>query len=481
MRRVALAFLLVLYACAGVPVDHPAPAPQSLADAFAAAVRRQPRALFASLDAPVGPQALVDGQNTVTVAGHLGAWRARDGSWLVHVPATGARITAYSTSEGAAGAMLNVRGTNQTDVHASRLALPCAVVPCDALVVASTGSGRGGYWEAPGRSQCDQMLAVVFVPYQVGPGLLRPPAIGNDSLTRFLRTLPIPESIVDVATLPSVVDVDGLPIDWSAWGHGKPTIPYLTALLRRFGGECYDGWATDTRTPDHQHPGYGTAYASVVSQAGLQLCSTAPSAAKLELALAVVQRGLDLVGAFADSRRNYPSGGHMAGRKALVVLAGHLMAIEPMANPTSVVGPVFQEDGTYTAQPWWFGEWTAGWRFALTPPGDGALLGSPPATWGPVDAVQHDSFAWQIAGYMPQVVGAQVGTALTMRLLGRTRELGAAFDAMIDQWMQGPPAAARAQLELVGIRLPWQTSYSMVKGGGLCEAAWRRYASLPRT
>ncbi len=476
MRAAVTMLAVLLVACAAPSPPAPAGARQAFESAFARAVGEAPRALAAALDsAPLGRQTLRTSQIAVDVEGHLGAVQTRDGGWLVQVPANGARILAYSTTEGTAGAVLNVRGTNTADVHTSQVALPRAVVPGDALVVASTGSGRGGYWDAPGRSVVDEMLAVVFVPYRVGPGLLRPPALGNSDLARFLRSIPIPESAVHVERLPSVVDVAALPVDWAAWGAAEPTIPYLTALLQPFCGECYDGWATDTRTPDHQHPGYGTAYASVVSQALVQLCSTASLDAKRPLALAVAQRGLDLVGAFCDGRRNYPLGGHSAGRKALIVLTGHMIGVEAIADPTAFLGPVFQEDGCYSTQAWWFSGWTAGWRYSIA---TGSKLADPPATWGPVDAVAHDSWAWMVVGYMPQVVGAQVGTALAMRLLGRTREMGTAFDGLVGQWMAGPPTWADAQLRAVGITLPWGSDYAMARGAGFCAAAWRTAAQV---
>jgi hypothetical protein len=317
-------------------------------------------------------------------------------------------------------------------------------------------------------------MAVVFVPYAVGPGLLRPPAIGNSYLARFFRSLPIAESVVNLDRLPAVVDVQALGVNWASWGAAEPTIPYLTGLLRRFGGECYDGWSTDTRTPDWQHPGYGSAYASVVSQAMVQLCSTiSGTETKRPLALAVVQRGLDLVGAWCDGRRNYPLGGHSAGRKALVVVTGHLLGVEAFADPSSIVGAAFQEDLAYQPGQWWFGGWNATWRYRVEPMPK--TLADPPATWGAADATQHDSLAWQVAGYMPQVVGAQVGTALAMRLMGRTREWSAQADAMVAQWMAGPPAAAKAQLDAAGLTFPWGTDYALVKGAGLCAAAWKAH------
>lgn len=416
---------------------------------------------------------------SVTIVGHLGITRTRDGSWLVQVPADGsARVVAIESAR-QWGAMLNVRGTNTTDVHLQQPTLPLAVAPGDALVIAArSAGGREAYWDAPGRSQVDEAMAVVFVAYPVDASLLRPPAIGDGFLPRFFRVHPVPEHALDrsIEELPRVVDVDALPVNWGSWGAGKPTIPYLTDLLRRFGGECYDGWRTDDRTPDLQHPGYGTAFASVVSQAAVQLCSTASPEEKRPLALAVAQRGFDLASAFADGRVTFPLGGHCQGRKALIVLAGHLMRFEPFTDPTKYVGRVFAEDHCYTPKEWWPGVgWSTGWAFRIDAPFDGSMLTRPPAEWGPVTAPQHDAWAWMVAGYLPQVAGAQVGTALAMKLLGREREMGADFIRFIEQWMRGINLSADAQLRAAGIVLPWGTDYASVRGAGFCSAAWRSY------
>lgn len=419
-------------------------------------------------------ETLTTGLLSVELDGFLRAVRARDGGWIVTVPPSGATIVACRSSAGACRASLNVRGPNLLSPPAT-LRLPAAVVPGDALVLLAAGSGRGDYWPVDGRSSNVEAMPVVFVEYAAAPGYLRPPAIGDGSLVRLLRRTAVAESDVRLGRLPRVVDAAACTV--GGWGGETPTIPYLTALLGGFCGELWDSWATDTRTPDRQHPGYGSYLASVVSQALVQLCSTASDEQKLPLALAVVQWGLDLAGAFADGRRHVLGGGHCAGRKALVVMAGHLLGVEALAHPSAIVGPVFQEDLAYVAGDWWFGgDWNARWRFQLGGVGDASLCAQPPATWGAVVAPAHNTWAWAINGYMPQVVGAQVGTALAMRLMHREAAIGPAFVRMVEQWMQGPPAAARTELVAEGIALPWGTDYSVVRGAGFCAAAWRRYA-----
>lgn len=421
-------------------------------------------------------QVLADRALSVTITGHIAAHQARDLSWVVQVPADGAVVTHID----AARSELNRRGYADAPL-AGGVALPLTVRPGDALVLEGGAAMRSDYWPGPGRSRNAEAMAVVFVDYPIGPGMLRPPALGDSWLSRFFRAVSVPESSVDLAQLPSVIDVQELGVDWSAWGAAEPTIPYLTALLRRYGGEHRSGWATDGDTPDAAHPGYGSYYASIVSQALVQLCSTAPVESKRELALAIVQRGLDLVGAWADGRVGYPLGGHCAGRKALIVATGHLLGVNPIADPSAILGPVFQEDGCYRPGGWWFGGgWSARWQFRVEAPFDGRLLAQPPSTWGAVNAPGHDSQAWMIAGYMPQVVGVQVGTALAMRLMGRTREWSASGDAMVAQWMAGPPQAADDELRAAGINLAWGTDYALYRGSGFCSAAWREYADSHR-
>lgn len=419
-------------------------------------------------------QTLTTSLLSVAIDGHFAAAQTRDGGWLVTVPPEGAYVTSFQSSAGLSDACLNVRGGNMLSPP-PEIRLPQPVRPGDALVVLARGSGRGDYWSPPGSSRNVEAMPVVFVPYAAGPGLLRPPAIGDGYAPRLYRQAPIPESAIRLGRLPRIVDVDRLGVDWSAWGAGKPDIPYLTKLLGRFCGELWSGWGTADKTPDRQHPGYGSYLAAVVSQAMVQLCSTASDEAKLPLALAVAQWGIDLVGAFADSRRHDLGGGHCAGRLPLVIMAGHLLGIEEMANARFLVPGTFQEDLAYVRGEWWFPGWDARWRFQLGGISDGSLCVSPPSTWGDPNSPTHSTWAWCFK-YITQVVGAQVGTALAMQLMGREDAIGRPMVRMVQQFMQGPPADARAQLVDAGLSIPWGTDYSLDRGAGFCAAAWRRYA-----
>ena len=175
-RWVHVAALAILAGCISTPS---APAPQSVASAFAERFPED-QTLAATLStAPLAEETLTTGQISVVIRGHLGKVQTRDGGWIVQVPATGAEIVSYSTTEGNVGAALNVRGDNNDSIHNLQLTLPQAVTPADALVVASTydsGQGRNSYWSVPGRSAVDEMMPVVFVRYRTRPGLIRPPA-----------------------------------------------------------------------------------------------------------------------------------------------------------------------------------------------------------------------------------------------------------------------------------------------------------------
>ena len=427
-------------------------------------------------------QTLTDRQLSVTIVGHLGAVQTRDKSWIVQVPLNGScQITQISSSAGPWFAALNIPGNENTDIHSVVFPLPHSVVPGDALVALS-GSAGGNSMPAirfaPTSSAVDEAMAIVFVPYAVSPGLLRPPALGRrtNPIVHFFRTFgPIPEAMVQLDKLPSVIDLATLPVDWTAWGSYVPTFQNTLDLWGggRFCGDLYDGWRAADRVPWTQHQGYGTYYVGAMSTSMLMLCTTAPVAAKAPLAFALVQNGLDQVGAFADGRFLYPLGGHCWGRKTPIVLAGHLMGIEPFLNVSNYVGPQFAEDSLFTTT-WWFGgtNWTAGWQFAR---GEFNNLPNPPSTWGDPNSPSHATFGWAVA-YMGQVVPAQIGTALAAKLMGYGDSLNPALIRMVDQFVRGPPPAAIQQLLAAGIApLGWGTDYAVPTGFAL--QSWKRYSA----
>ena len=476
-KTVILCALALLASCSLFTQRAPANPQQEIANAFAS-VFKEDTAMATLQSDPLPPETLTTGQISVVISGHLGKVQTRDGGWIVQVPNSGAEIREYSTTDGDVGAALNVRGSDTVEINSRSLDLPTAVVPLDALVIASTydsSQGREEYWSVPGRSAVDEMMAVVFVPYAAQPNLLRPPAVGNSWLSRFFRGHPIPEAAIDVARLPSVIDIEAMGINWQLWGHQRPSFEYLTGMLGAFGGDCFDGWSTDTKTPDFQHPGYGSYYSGVVSQALVSLCSTDSDADKLPLAIAVAQRGLDLVGAFADGRFNYPNGGHAQGRKALLIMCGYLLKVRPFENPNRYIGLRFQEDSAFNEGTWWFGGgWNAVWGFNTSEGFNGSGFANPPSTWGDPNSPNHSTWAWTTA-YMNQVCGSQVGTAIAMHLCGLEDEMGLNYMHMIEQWMEGPPQSAIEELAAAGIEYDWGTDYGPDRGTTFCSTAWQIY------
>jgi len=477
--KIALTFAALLASCSllvtPAPVDKQSEVMKAFSDAFG-----QNGLLQATLNSdPLPAETLTNSQISVVVEGHLSKAQTRDGSWIVQVPPTGARILEYSTTHGSVGAALNIRGNANDEIFEQDLALPRSVTQLDALVVTSTynhQAGREQYLSTPGRSAVDEMMAVVFVPYTASPNLLRPPAVGNSFLSRFFRSHPIPEAAIDMNRLPSIVDIDNMGINWQLWGQQRPTIPYLVGLFKAFGGDCFDGWSTDTKTPDFQHPGYGSYYSGAISQALVTLCSTESVEDKRPLAIAIAQRGLDLVGAFSDGRYNYPNGGHAQGRKALLVMCGYLLKVRPFEDPNTYIGLRFQEDGAFRPGSWWFGgDWDATWGFNLSEGYNGSGFADHPSTWGDPNSPDHSSWAWTTA-YMNQVCGSQVGTALAMRLCGLEKEMGHSYMHMIQQWMDGPPASAIEDLLSAGIEFDWGTDYGPDRGKTFCSTAWNLYS-----
>ena len=347
MRKLLLVFLA---ACSASPVTEngpsslefraPAASAAQLQQAFSALPK--PMTAMAVLATPSGPQVFHTGGISITVSGHLASAQTADGGWIIQVNDAGATLLGYSSSNGTTGAVLNWPGWKATTfdgpfVHRD-LQVPAGtrLVPEDALVVASGATsvgGRGTYPYPPGRSACDEMAAFVFVRWAPSSDVLRPPAIGAGPIARFFRSAPVPTSALDVDSLPRKVDLTGSDL----------TPDYLTALNRPFSGEMYAGWFTDNSTPDLANPGYGREWASVTSLSSMGLVSTWAPEQKRPLAIAVAQRGFDLVGAYGDGRQAICGGGHSQGRKACIVWLGHLLHIDLIANPTAILGPVFGE------------------------------------------------------------------------------------------------------------------------------------------
>ena len=244
-----------------------------------------------------------------------------------------------------------------------------------------------------------------------------------------------------------------------------PPLRYWARLFGSYSGDHFSGWSTDTRTPDRQHPGYGSYLLGALSEAATALCSDTKDD-KRPLARGIAQWGLDLAGAFASGRQSWMAdGGHCQGRTATLILAGKLLGVREMQDPMHLFGQNMVESRSYYRGKWWCGGMGGiGWRKHWV---DVPYLSQHPRDW---TAYQR----WAFQGYYPHVVGGSIGTALALRLLGLSRSLELPYRA-VQAYMDGPGEQAINDLPSVGIAIPWGESYAVGSGApNLCGLAWRR-------
>lgn len=475
----ATALLAVLVACSAVPTarDVPPLPPTDVALAQLQAIRRPAASIaaFASLaaaaPAPRAAETLTSGQLSLTVSGHLSVQRTADDSFLVQVPASGAVVTAITSSVGPAGWAWNVPGPNNTALISQTSALPRPVAPCDAVAIVSGAAGGGstrpvlGFATQNTSPVVDEAMAVVFVPYDVDETrvgkLLRAPAWGRRGpLVDFLRGFPFPVAWIDWTKLPSKA-LDG----------PTPTIDFCWRQHRYFSGDLYSEWAPHIHgVPPSAHQGYGTFVLGQMGQAMLMACSDAPLEAKKPLVLAILQRAIDDLGGLCDGSWRYSLGGHCVGRRGPLVMLGHLYNIDIFADPTPIVGNRLPEDQYQTVTAWWGAPWT-GYVYSWQARQD--LWTRAPSTWGDRNDPTHAAEAWQVC-YGGQVVPAMLATAAAIVMMGREAS-APKLVALSRCWFNGPPPDARAQLAAAGIDLQFGTDYAVE--AGFAVRAWRRYGN----
>lgn len=481
------------------------PGPSSVTDlqtGFAKLAAALPPALI-----PQPAQVLSDRQLSCTIQGHFKAVRTLDRSWIVQVPPSGCTVTAVASSTGVVGSALNIPGNQTANIHTSNVTLPLAVQPGDALVLFSGSSGGNptpAYWQAPTGSAVDEAMAIVFVPYDVGDGMYRPPAMGRrtNPVVYFLRTFaPILHSRADMNKLPrrfaldDVYQIPGVPRAGDAdrinpldWECDRPTWASTVARLGgevnasgevtcggRFAGDVYGEGEVAQRCPWTQHAGYGSNFALANSKAMMMLCTSGePPKNKEALAHALCQRALDDVARLADGCFLYPDGGHCWGRRGPITLLGHLFNWPDVANIAATLGERLPEDNGFPLGPWWFGgPWTVRFPFSL---GQGhAFFADPPATWGDPDDPTHVAPAWGTT-YWAQKYPALLGTAVALVLMGCEQYAPKLVQAM-RQHQERPPAPAIAQMTAAGFpsATPWRWDRTWGMPGKLAAVLWQRY------
>lgn len=409
----------------------------------------------------MGARTLTTGTISFTLDGVAEAAQLQDGRWEVLPTSTdGVRLIAHSTTDGSIGSAVNSPGANAVPVQ-GQSALGRTIGVGDVLLLAGT---------YPGTGNCDEMTSVHVVPWTPSADHIAGPALGRPNpLVHFLRTNAAIGAL-DLARLPSVVNVDALPVSWGQFGKGKPTFEWLESQLG-FVGDVSDTWGL-TSNPTGQVRTYGRDLACRVSQSLVMLCSTAPAESKRRLATRLVQAGMDALGAFLDGRTQEVDGGHYQGRKALVVFALHMLGVPQNLWPI-VLRWQFQEDMAYgeVGPLAWQPNWRFGWRGRHR---NRHFWYLPPAQW---DNGAERRERWYVSSYCHANVGPQIGTALGMQMMGLQVYFGPMI-GFVRQWMAGPDEAGVQALAEAGITgLPWGRDFSYDRAEDFCAAAWRTHGA----
>lgn len=402
------------------------------------------------------------GSLSISLPTSLSVTQTNDGSLIVHQAAS-----AFTLYHAGTSAEIGREGSADADLPSSVNSF--TVSPGSSVIVELGTSvySRGAYWpevsinDEDGRSYTQESMALVQVPWAAqASAVFRPPVLGTDALTQFLRSVPIFEHQVDLTVLPSSITL----------AASAPSLSYLEGKFDFYSGDHYSGWNTDTRTPGYQHPGYGSFMAGIVSEAMTVLCSDIPMEDKRPLATKMCQWGLDLAGAFASGRENYMAdGGHMLGRTPLLILTGKLLNISLLANPqTLFASSLVESEGNqyYTeTDAWWCsGTPNYGWSKHWT---SDHFIASAPSTW-----TSGNIFDFS---YFDQTVGCQVGSMLALKLMGIGDTMGVACREVIEWFMDGgPDAVYKAELVAVGLTVDWGKSYAIGSPNNFCADAWKQ-------
>jgi len=251
--------------------------------------------------------------------------------------------------------------------------------------------------------------AVLTVLAEAPPqGSFRPPYAGTDHTVRH------DEHMLDLSRLQALPPAAGM--------------PGLLQQLPKFERPWLDhgpGWPTRYMHPVANMPDYGRDFASLFNEAALQCNTSAPLSERRQLAIRLVQIGIDFFGNVRGGAYWEGVGGHGSGRKFPILFAGALLG-DPAMSAVGVDYPsVRRLDGTYTVH---FGEDAQTFYVQQTAPqqfnwGYGgytaAELGMPEWGFSHAHSPSGDNVSWTGNNYRQCcTVNGWIGAVLCARIMG---------------------------------------------------------------
>ncbi|MFK7741227.1 MAG: hypothetical protein AB8H80_12985 [Planctomycetota bacterium] len=161
-----------------------------------------------------------------------------------------------------------------------------------------------------------QTCSVLTTLYETPPqGSFRPPYAGLDHAVRF------DVQMLDLSVLPEVTPP-----------AARPDLLLMAANFERPWLDHAPGWGSRYMHPVDNMPDYGRDLAALYNEAALMCLTTGPDTEKRELAMRLVQIGIDFFGNVEGGAFWEGTGGHGSGRKLPILLAGQLLGDAKMLS-----------------------------------------------------------------------------------------------------------------------------------------------------
>mgnify|MGYP007073200428 CR=1 FL=1 len=245
---------------------------------------------------------------------------------------------------------------------------------------------------------------------------------------------------------------------------GRPDFASQTARFERPWLDHAPGWATRYMHPLENMPDYGRDFAALYNEAALMCHTAAPLAAKRELAMRLVQIGIDFFGNVEGGAYWEGVGGHGSGRKLPILFAGALLGDADMLAVGVDYPSVRHPNGTYSAH---FGEDCQTFYVEQTGPGQvnwghggytASHIGLPEYGFSHVHYPSNDQVLWMGDSYRRCcTANAWIGAVLCARMMG-----------LVDAWRH--PALFDYTDRYAQIETGWTLSWSTWVG-----AMWQTY------